>query len=64
MQVTSIKPYSKAYFDLVQQLPELKAVFSLGDRLVVVGKTNAIRLDDSGASDLSATAMASLIRGW
>jgi Ca-activated chloride channel family protein len=64
MQVTSIKPYSKAYFDLVQQLPELKAVFSLGDRLVVVGKTNAIRLDDSGASDLSATAMASLVRGW
>jgi Ca-activated chloride channel family protein len=64
MQVTSVKPYTKAYFDLVQQLPELKAVFSLGDRLIVVGKTNAIRLDDSGASDLSATAMASLVRSW
>ncbi len=64
IQVTSIKPYSKAYFDIVQQLPELKAIFALGDHLTVVGKTGAIRLDDSGASELTPSALAALVRAW
>ena len=64
MQTTTIKPYSKAYFDIVQQLPELKQVFALGGRLVVVGKASAIRLDDSGVSELSAAALALLTRTW
>jgi len=64
MQTTTIKPYSKAYFDIVQQLPELKQVFALGGRLIVVGKASAIRLDDSGVSELSAAALASLTRSW
>jgi hypothetical protein len=64
MQTTTIKPYSKAYFDIVQQLPELKQVFALGGRLIVVGKASAIRLDDSGVSELSAAALASLTRTW
>lgn len=64
MQVTSIKPYSKAYFDVARQLPELKAVFALGDRLIAVGKSSAIRLDDSGISELSAASLAVLARTW
>ncbi len=64
MQVTTIKPYSKAYFDLLQQLPELKTVFALGDRLVVVGKTSAIRVDDSGVAELAPGALTALVRGW
>jgi Ca-activated chloride channel homolog len=64
MPVTTVKPYSKAYFDAVQQLPELKAVFALGDRLVAVGKGGAIRLDDSGAADLTPSALAALVRSW
>lgn len=64
MQVTTIKPYSKAYFDVVQQIPELKGAFTLGDRLIVVGKTAAIRLDDSGVSELSPSTLAVLVRAW
>ncbi len=64
MQVTTIKPYSKAYFDLLQQLPELKPVFALGDRVVVVGKTSAIRVDDSGVADVAPNALMALVRGW
>jgi hypothetical protein len=64
MQVTTIKPYSKAYFDLLQQLPELKSVFALGDRLVLVGKNGAIRVDNSGVDELTPSALAALVRAW
>ena len=64
MQVTTIKPYSKAYFDALQQLAELKPVFALGDRVVVVGKTGAIRVDDSGVAELAPNALTALVRGW
>jgi hypothetical protein len=64
MQVTTIKPYSKAYFDLLQQVPELKPVFALGDRVVVVGKTRAIRVDDSGVAEMTPSAMLALVSGW
>ena len=37
-----IKPFSKAYFDLLAQLPELRAALALGDRVIVVGRDRAI----------------------
>jgi Ca-activated chloride channel homolog len=64
MQLTAIKPYSKAYFDVLRQLPELKGVFAIGDRVVVVGKSGAIRVDDSGVAELVPSALAALARGW
>ena len=32
MPVTTIKPYSNAYFDVMDKLPELRAVFALGGK--------------------------------
>ncbi len=64
VHVTTIKPYSRAYFDLVKRLPELKPVFAIGDRVVVVGKTEAIRVDESGVSELKAGDLAALVRKW
>ncbi len=64
MPLTSIKPYSNAYFDLVQQLPELKAVFTLSDRVVVVGKSGAVQLDESGATTLTPSAVRRLLESW
>jgi Ca-activated chloride channel family protein len=64
MKVVSVKPYSKAYFDLLSQLPELRAVFALGDRVIVVGKAEAIRVDAAGAAELSQTELARLVRAW
>ena len=56
METIIIKPYSKAYFDLLTQLPELRSTFALGDRVIVVGKSVAISLDDAkGASEITAT---------
>jgi len=65
METIIIKPYSKAYFDLVSQFPELRSVFALGNRVIVVGKSIAISLDESkGASELTAALQSSIARGW
>jgi len=65
METIIIKPYSKAYFDLLNQLPELRATFALGNRVIVVGKSLAISLDDAkGAEDLSDAMRKSVARGW
>jgi hypothetical protein len=65
METIIIKPYSKAYFDLVGQLPELRSAFALGDRVIIVGKSLAISLDDSkGAAELTDTIRKSIARGW
>jgi len=65
METIIIKPYSKAYFDLLTQLPELRSTFTLGDRVIVVGKSVAISLDDAkGAAELSDAMRTSIARGW
>jgi Ca-activated chloride channel family protein len=60
MAVTKIKPFSKGYFDLMTELPELRAVFALGNRVIVVGRDRAIALTDDGAETLPP----GLVKGW
>jgi Ca-activated chloride channel family protein len=64
MPTTKIKPFSKAYFDIVAQLPELRAALALGDRVIVVGRDRAISSSDDGVSELSPSALASLVKAW
>ena len=59
-----IKPYSSAYFSILERLPELRPVFAIGDRLVVAGRTRAIELRDDGASELDTAELAALVRDW
>jgi Ca-activated chloride channel family protein len=64
MPTTTIKPFSQAYFDLLDRLPELRAVFALGARVLVVGKDRAISLSDRGAAQLSPAELKSLVGAW
>lgn len=64
IQTTRIKPFSKAYFDLLASLPELRAPFALGDRVVVMGRTRAIELTEDGASTLNVADLDAIVRGW
>ena len=64
MPTTKIKPFSKAYFDLLAQLPELRSSLALGDRVIVVGRDRAISSGDDGVSELSASALAALVKAW
>ena len=64
LAVTKIKPFSKAYFDLVAALPELRASLALGDRVIVVGRERAISTSDDGVSELSPSLLAAIVKAW
>jgi Ca-activated chloride channel family protein len=64
MHATTIKPYSNAYWKVMDTLPELRAVFALGASVTVVGRDSAIRVADDGVSDLSKAALDVLSSAW
>jgi hypothetical protein len=64
LAVTKIKPFSKAYFDLVAALPELRASLALGDRVIVVGRDRAISMSDDGVAEVSPSVLAAIVKAW
>lgn len=70
MRTVTVKPFSSAYFALVQRLAELAEPFALGDRVVVAGRNVAVRIapDGHGGMDalerLDASALDALVRDW
>ena len=51
--VLRVKPFSDAYFKLIEMVPELREAFSVGERVVVSGRSMAIELTPSGAERLT-----------
>ncbi len=51
--VLRIKPYSDAYFRVLELQPDLREAFSVGERVIVVGRSMAIELTQSGIESLS-----------
>lgn len=64
METTTIKPYSQAYFDLLNALPELRDAFALGARVKIAGKARAIVVAENGAAELSASTLSAIIKAW
>jgi Ca-activated chloride channel family protein len=51
--VLQVKPFSDAYFKLIEMVPDLREVFSVGERAIVAGRSMAIELTPSGKESLS-----------
>jgi hypothetical protein len=51
--VLQVKPFSDAYFKLIQMVPDLREAFTVGERVIVAGRTMAIELTSSGKENLS-----------
>ena len=51
--VLRVKPFSDAYFKLIELVPELRESFSVGERVIVSGRTMAIELTPSGVDRLT-----------
>jgi len=51
--VLRIKPYSDAYFRVLELQPDLREAFSVGERVIVSGRSMAIELTQSGVESLS-----------
>jgi Ca-activated chloride channel family protein len=51
--VLQVKPFSDAYFKLLEMLPDLRESFSIGERVIVAGRSMAIELTASGKERLT-----------
>jgi Ca-activated chloride channel family protein len=59
-----VKPYSDAYFKLLEMVPDLKEPFSVGERVIVMGKNVAIETTADGQENLSSRDSALLRDKW
>jgi Ca-activated chloride channel family protein len=62
--VLRVKPFSDAYFKLLELQPELREPFSIGDRAIVAGRSMAIELTPSGVERLTERDLSMLRDRW
>jgi hypothetical protein len=60
----AVKPYSAAYFALMERVPELREVFALGDRVEVRGAKLTLVLIADGVEVLSPRALTLFVQDW
>jgi hypothetical protein len=64
MKRVKVKPYSAAYFKLVEALPEIRELLSVGEKVVVAGRLVAIEVTDSGVETMSEREIESVRSNW
>ncbi len=62
--VLQVKPFSDAYFKLIELQPDLREVFAIGERMIVAGRSMAIELTPSGEESLTDRDLALLRDRW
>jgi Ca-activated chloride channel family protein len=62
--VVRIRPYSDAYFTLIERLPLLGEAFSLGERVRMAGRQVVIEVAADGVERLSAAELRRIETGW
>ena len=62
--VLQVKPFSDAYFKLLEMMPDLREPFSVGERVIVSGRSMAIELTPSGEERLTDRDLALLRDRW
>ena len=64
MKTLRIKAFSKAYFDLIAAVPELRPLLAVGDKVIVQGRGVVVAVGESGAEELSAGEVKTVEKGW
>lgn len=64
LRVVRVRPFSDAYFGLLQAMPELKETMSLGARVIVAGRTVAIEVTPDGVETLTARELSRIRAEW
>jgi Ca-activated chloride channel family protein len=62
--VLRVKPFSEAYFRLIELQPDLREAFSVGERAIIAGRNMAIELTPDGVEQLSERDQAMLRDRW
>jgi hypothetical protein len=64
MRKVVIRPYSAAYFRILDLLPELRESLALGDKVIVAGKDIAIEIGTAGLDTLTDRQLAEIQSKW
>ncbi|MBK5189823.1 MAG: hypothetical protein JJD97_16390, partial [Gemmatimonadaceae bacterium] len=64
MTVVKVKPFSRAYFRVLDAIPELRASFAVGERVLVAGTHVAVEVSPDGAEQLGDAELRSLKEQW
>ena len=64
LPVVEVAPYSAAYFALVRVLPELAPCLSLGDEILVGGRTLSLRFTGKGTDSMSEQELTRVVKGF
>ncbi len=64
LPVVRVQPYTPAYFALLDAIPELRALFAVGERVRVSGRTIAIEVTPAGVERLTDAEVARVRAGW
>mgnify|MGYP003450434682 FL=1 len=62
--MVTVKPFSPAYFDLMERIAELREVFGVGERMEIHGRAVTIRLAADGVARFDEAALAAVTRDW
>jgi hypothetical protein len=62
--VLRVKPFSQAYFKLIEMIPDLREPFSVGERVIVAGRNMAIELTPLGEERLTDRDTALIRNSW
>jgi Ca-activated chloride channel homolog len=63
-KIVRIKPFSPAYFAVLDAIPDLRAAFAVGDKVLVSGMRIAIEVTPEGADTLGDAELRSLKEQW
>jgi Ca-activated chloride channel homolog len=63
-RIVRVAPYSPAYFALLDAIPELRASFSVGDRVRVAGRAVQVEVAPDGVDHLTDAEVASVRADW
>ena len=62
--IVKVKAFSEAYFKIMEQIPELREVFALGDKVLVSGRDVSIEIGTSGLESVSDAELSRIKSGW
>jgi len=63
-RLVRVQPFSELYFTLMKEIPELREVLALGERVLVQGNRVRIELHPQGATRLSEPDLSAIVRDW
>jgi len=62
--VTELRAFSRAWFDLIQAMPELEVVLRENKSVVIAGQNLSLKVGDEGAEELTATELQEVVDGF